>query len=68
MEFGEIGAWTSFRHIGEENAGEAARAVEAAGYGTFWLGGSPRLAQMRPLLEGSERARHRHLDRQHLGL
>ena len=55
MEFGEIGTWTSFRQIGEENAGEAARAAEAAGYGTFWLGGSPRLSQVRPLLEGAER-------------
>lgn len=55
MEFGEIGAWTSFRRIGEENGGEAARAVEEAGYGTIWIGGSPRLAEMRPLLEGSER-------------
>jgi probable F420-dependent oxidoreductase len=55
MEFGEIGAWTSFRRIGEENAGEAARVVEEAGYGTLWIGGSPRLAQMRALLEGSER-------------
>ncbi len=55
MEFGVIGAWTSFRRIGEENGGEAARAVEEAGYGTIWIGGSPRLAEMRPLLEGSER-------------
>ncbi len=54
MEFGEIGAWTSFRQIGEENAGEAARVVEEAGYGTLWIGGSPRLAEMRPVLEGSE--------------
>ena len=29
--------------------------AEEAGYGTFWLGGSPRLAQARALLEGSER-------------
>jgi probable F420-dependent oxidoreductase len=55
MEFGEIGAWTSFRRIGEGNGAEAARAVEEAGYGTIWIGGSPRLAEMRPLLEGSER-------------
>jgi probable F420-dependent oxidoreductase len=55
MDFGEYGAWTSYRAIGEENAGEAAAAAEAAGMGTFWLGGSPRLAQVRPLLEGSEK-------------
>jgi probable F420-dependent oxidoreductase len=55
MEFGEIGVWTTFHHIDEADAGEAARAAEAAGYGTFWLGGSPRLAQARSLLEASER-------------
>ena len=55
MDFGEYGAWTSYRAIGEENAGAAAAAAEAAGLGTFWLGGSPRLAQVRGLLEGSEK-------------
>jgi hypothetical protein len=54
MDFGEYGAWTSYRAIGEENAGAAAGAAEAAGLGTFWLGGSPRLETVRPLLEGSE--------------
>jgi probable F420-dependent oxidoreductase len=55
MDFGEYGAWTSFARIGEKNAGAAAAAAEAAGLGTFWLGGSPRLAQVRRLLEGSEK-------------
>jgi probable F420-dependent oxidoreductase len=54
MDFGEYGAWTSYRAFGEENAGAAAAAAEAAGLGTFWLGGSPRMAEVRPLLEGSE--------------
>jgi probable F420-dependent oxidoreductase len=54
MDFGNFGAWTSYRRIGKENAGEAARAVEEAGLGTLWIGGSPRLEEMRPLLEGSE--------------
>ncbi|HVX31497.1 MAG TPA: TIGR03620 family F420-dependent LLM class oxidoreductase [Solirubrobacterales bacterium] len=54
MDFGAFGAWTSFRRIGEENAAAAARAVEEAGLGTIWIGGSPRLAAMRPLLEASE--------------
>jgi probable F420-dependent oxidoreductase len=54
MDFGKYGAWTSYRRIGKDNAGEAARAVEAAGLGTLWMGGSPRLEEMRPLLEGSE--------------
>jgi probable F420-dependent oxidoreductase len=56
MDFGAFGAWTSFHRIGgEDNAAEAAAAAEAAGLATFWLGGSPRLAQLRGLLEGSER-------------
>ena len=55
MEFGDFGAWTSYRRIGKESAGEAARAVEEAGLGTLWMGGSPRLEEMRPLLEGSEK-------------
>lgn len=54
MNFGEYGAWTSYRAIGAEHAGAAAAAAEAAGLGTFWLGGSPRLAEVRGLLEGSE--------------
>jgi probable F420-dependent oxidoreductase len=55
MDFGKYGAWTSYRRIGKDDAGEAARAVEAAGLGTLWMGGSPRLEEMRPLLEGSEK-------------
>src|SRR5882672_7270263 len=54
MELGTIGVWTTYRAIGEENAGEAARLVEDLGYGTFWLGGSPRLPSVRPLLEATE--------------
>jgi len=55
MELGEIGIWTTYHQIGEENAGAAARIVEDCGYGTFWLGGSPRLPTVRPLLESTER-------------
>jgi probable F420-dependent oxidoreductase len=55
MDFGDFGVWTSYRRIGKENAGEAARAAEEAGLTAFWLGGSPRLEEMRPLLEGSEK-------------
>jgi probable F420-dependent oxidoreductase len=53
MDFGEWGVWTSFRRVDEDRAAEAAGVAEAAGYGTFWLGGSPRLEAVRPLLEGS---------------
>jgi probable F420-dependent oxidoreductase len=55
MDFGRLGVWAASHEIGEENGAEAARAAEAAGYGTFWLGGSPRLPALRPLLEASER-------------
>jgi probable F420-dependent oxidoreductase len=51
MELGTFGVWTAYRAIGEENAAEAAALVADLGFGTFWLGGSPRLASVRPLLE-----------------
>lgn len=55
MQLGEFGIWTSYRAIGEENAGEAAKLVEDLGFGTLWLGGSPQLPALRPLLEATER-------------
>jgi probable F420-dependent oxidoreductase len=55
MELSEFGVWTSYHAIGEENAGEAAKLAEDLGFGTFWLGGSPRLPTTRPLLEATER-------------
>src|SRR5712691_3115551 len=54
MDLGTIGVWTRYRDLGEENAAEAARLVEELGYGVFWLGGSPRLPSVRPLLEATE--------------
>jgi probable F420-dependent oxidoreductase len=51
MELGTFGVWTAYRAIGEENGGEAATLVSDLGFGTFWLGGSPRLSTVRPLLE-----------------
>lgn len=54
MDLGRIGIWTSYGRIGEQNAGEAARLVEKLDYGVFWLGGSPRLPSVRPLLEATE--------------
>jgi len=53
VELGSFGVWTSYRAIGENNAGEAARLVEDLGFGTFWLGGSPKVSQTRPLLDAS---------------
>jgi probable F420-dependent oxidoreductase len=54
MQLATFGVWTSYRNIGEENAGEAAALVADLGYGTFWLGGSPRLSSVRPLLEADD--------------
>ncbi len=51
MDLGTFGVWTAYRAIGEENAAEAASLVAGLGFGTFWLGGSPRLSSVRPLLE-----------------
>jgi probable F420-dependent oxidoreductase len=52
---GQFGVWTSYRSLGEENAAEAARLVESLGFGTLWLGGSPLLPSVRPLLAATDR-------------
>lgn len=54
MELGRSGVWTTHHAIGEEHAGEAASLVQELGFGTFWLGGSPRLPTVRPLLEAAD--------------
>jgi probable F420-dependent oxidoreductase len=55
MKLGLYGVWTTYGAIGEENAADAAKLVQDLGFGTFWLGGSPRLPALRPLLTGAER-------------
>jgi probable F420-dependent oxidoreductase len=55
MQLGRYGVWTTYATIGEENAVEAAALVQDLGFGTFWLGGSPRLPALRPLLTGADR-------------
>lgn len=55
MQLGEFGVWTTYRAIGEENAGEVAKLAETLGFGTLWLGGSPQLPALGPLLEATER-------------
>jgi probable F420-dependent oxidoreductase len=54
MDVGTFGIWTTYHSIGEENAAEAAKLVAELGYGTFWLGGSPRLTATRPLLAATD--------------
>src|SRR3954447_1739150 len=53
MNIGRIGVWTSYRAFGAERAGEAARLVEELGYGAWWLGGSPHVPDVRPILEAT---------------
>src|SRR3954447_9949966 len=53
MDIGKIGVWTSYRRIGVDRAAEAAKLVEQLGYGAFWLGGSPKVADVRPILEAT---------------
>jgi len=48
MELGRIGVWRSKSH----GAGDLEQ-LEALGYGTFWIGGSPSLEEARPYLEAS---------------
>src|SRR4051794_35711301 len=53
MDIGKIGIWTSYRSFGAERAGEAAKLVEQLGYSAFWLGGSPHVPDVRPILEAT---------------
>ena len=53
MNLGKIGVWTSYRAFGIERAGEAAKLAEQLGYGTWWVGGSPHVPDVRPVLEAT---------------
>jgi probable F420-dependent oxidoreductase len=53
MNLGEVGVWTSYRPFGRERAGEAAALIEQLGYGAWWLGGSPHVDDVHPILEAT---------------
>ena len=53
MNIGRIGVWTTYRPFGVERAGEAARLAEELGFGAWWLGGSPHVPDVRPILEAT---------------
>ena len=53
MNIGKIGIWTSYRPFGIERAGEAAKLAEQLGYGAWWVGGSPHVPDIRPVLEAT---------------
>ncbi len=50
MQLGTFGLWISPRRIRGEDQAEAARLAEQLGFGALWLGGSPQLPAVRPLL------------------
>jgi probable F420-dependent oxidoreductase len=54
VELGKFGVWTSYHAIGEENAGSAAQLVEKLGFSVFWLGGSPKVPALWPLVNATE--------------
>lgn len=53
MDLGRVGVWTSYRPFGAERAGEAAKVIESLGFGTWWVGGSPHVDDVRPVLEAT---------------
>lgn len=53
MEFGRFGIWSSYRPFGSERAGEAAKLAEQLGYSAWWVGGSPHVPDIRPVLEAT---------------
>src|SRR3954454_17046972 len=50
MDIGTIGIWTTYQSFGRERAGEAAKLVEQLGYSSWWLGASPHVPDVRPIL------------------
>ena len=53
VNIGKLGVWTSYRQFGIQRAGEAARLAEQLGYGAWWVGGSPRVPDIRPILDAT---------------
>src|SRR5919202_1703103 len=53
MDPGKIGIWTGYRPFGIERAGEAAKLAEQLGYSAWWVGGSPHVPEVRPILEAT---------------
>jgi probable F420-dependent oxidoreductase len=53
VELGRIGIWSSYGPFGIERAGEAAKLAEQLGYSAWWVGGSPHVPNVRPVLEAT---------------
>jgi probable F420-dependent oxidoreductase len=54
MELTKFGLWIG-RSVDEAQYGEAARLAQLLGFGALWLGSSPRLPKLRPMLEATDR-------------
>jgi len=50
VALGQIGIWSSYRPFGAERAGEAAKLAEQLGFGAWWVGGSPHVPDIHPVL------------------
>ena len=55
MELTRFGIWSSLRGAEEPERREAVKLVEELGFGVFWVGASPRLSTLRPLLEATDK-------------
>jgi probable F420-dependent oxidoreductase len=55
MELNQFGVWISGRILDEQSSAEAGALAEELGFGAVWVGGSPRLPSLRPMLAGSQR-------------
>jgi probable F420-dependent oxidoreductase len=53
MDIGTIGVWANYRRFGIDRPDEAAKLVEQLGYSTWWIGGSPHVQNVRPVLEAT---------------
>jgi probable F420-dependent oxidoreductase len=53
MELTRYGLWIG-NIVPEADHAEAAKLAEQLGYGVLWLGGSPRLTKLRPMLEATD--------------
>jgi len=53
MELTKFGVWIGGA-LPEDDYGQAAKLAENLGFGALWLGGSPRLPALRPMLEATD--------------
>ena len=54
MDLARFGVWVNSRALSDPEVAERARAAEDLGFGTIWLGGSPRPEALRPALDATK--------------